>query len=89
MHVVIHTKSGSVYKLGRTNGRWWVSGVNVVNEQSKDIRGDKWEIERPAPTEIGMPLVFVAARSLAMDDPARMPGGGKVTSPVTSMELVR
>ena len=90
--MVITTMSGSVYTIRQaTTGIWRMLGENVVTERSKDIRAvdgleHGWEVEFGSVPKIGEPLCVLAPARLAMDDPTRIPGGGKITSPITNIE---
>lgn len=88
-HLVIQTESGSIYHLRHVNGKWFLSSpAHVVTDRSKDICADEWEVEIQAEPVIGMPLQAFAPLSMDKDDPARIPGGGKITSPIVSIDLV-
>ena len=92
--MVITTYSGSVYRIRQdATGIWRMLGENVVTERSKDIRPvdgleHGWEIEFGSVPKIGEPLCVVAPARMAMDDPMRIPGGGKITSPITNIEVL-
>jgi hypothetical protein len=87
----ITTRSGSVYIVSRTgDGRWWLSGDNVDSPTSKSLGGGRWQIEpaAPWPPVLGDSMMFRPPRSLRVNDPRRMPGGGKRTSMVVRVELL-
>ena len=87
----IRTRSGSAYLVARdAAGKWWLGGRNVPNPFSVALPAGVWEIEPPEPWPpiIGLPLVMLAPRMWALDNPKRIAGGGKVTSPVASVELI-
>lgn len=87
----ITTETGSLYRLGLdADGRWWVSGDNIATPTSCCLADGCWEIQPPAswPPEPGFPLEFRAPPRLSAGDPRRVPGGGKVTSPVTEVRYV-
>jgi len=86
--VRIVTETGSEYIWeAREDGTHWLGGKNVPNPHSKPIGEQMWQIEAPeqAPRKGHEWLVF-ALKSLAKTDPLRMTGGGKFTSPVSSIE---
>lgn len=87
--VEITTRSGSVYRVGRgTDGGWWMSADNVPNLTSVPLDpDDRWEIRRPDPwpPELGERIWLMPPEELDRDDPHRMPGGGKRTSPVRAI----
>ncbi len=82
-------RSGSVYDVVEsTRGDWVVRVDNVPNPFSDAIDRDRWwciEPTHPWPPRLGHRLVLVALTALAFDDAERMPGGGKITSPVVGL----
>ncbi|HVZ30810.1 MAG TPA: hypothetical protein VG963_00205 [Polyangiaceae bacterium] len=85
----VSTLTGSSYIVAReVAGAWWLTGANVPSPRSVQLPPGYWRIEPPAPWPpvAGAPLVLWAAFTLALDDPARLPGGGKLTSPVQHVE---
>jgi hypothetical protein len=87
----IRTRSGSIYFVAHDrDGKWWLGGRNQVNPFSVALPPGAWEIEapKPWPPVIGLPLILLAPTLWAKDHPKRLPGGGKVTSPVAAFELV-
>ena len=84
--VRISTASGSEYLVKcHRDDSWWCSAYNVVNKTSTQLEGTGWwRIAPPSPWPpvIGWPIVLVTPETLRFGDPDRMPGGGKVTSPV-------
>lgn len=80
------TRSGSVYRVARDDkGRWWMSADNIPNPASVRLDPDRWWAIRapePWPPELGERLELLAPEGLGRDDPRRVPGGGKRTSPV-------
>ena len=88
----IRTRSGSVYTVAHDrDGKWWLGGRNVANPFSTALPPGLWEIEPPQPWPpiIGLPLIMLAPTLWATDNPKRIPGGGKVTSPVEAFELIK
>lgn len=91
MRYIIKTESGSVYKVrSDSDGCYWLSGENVPSFSSVAVPEGEWQIDRPTPwpIAIGQPLQMVSAFYLAFEHPERIPGGGKLTSPVVSVESV-
>jgi hypothetical protein len=84
----IVTETGSEYVWeAREDGTHWLGGRNVPNPYSKPIGEQMWQIETPEyKPRLGHEWLVFAVRSLAKTDPLRMPGGGKFTSPVSSIE---
>jgi len=86
MDVEIHTHSGSIYRVARDpRGGWWMRAANVPNPTSPRLDpGRWWAIRRPRPwpPKLGQPIELRASAHLALDDPRRVPGGGKITSPI-------
>lgn len=82
----IVTATGSVYAVGREagTGHWWVWARNVPNPSSRRLPQRWWRIVEPElwPPRLGLPFRFEAPLELRRDDPERVPGGGKWTSPV-------
>lgn len=91
---VIITSSGSEYLVAcdPVDGTYWLgTGTqgNVATARSRELpRGCSWPIMPPFIC-VGLPSVFLASTDLALDDPARVPGGGKYTSPVRQVALHR
>jgi hypothetical protein len=82
----VTTETGSEYVFeAREDGTCWVSGRNVPNPQSKPIGEQVWQVEPGETPTVGQEWLFYALKSLAKDDPMRMPGGGKFTSRVTEV----
>jgi hypothetical protein len=50
----------------------------------------EWPMQRPDPWPAvpGHSIALVAPPHLAIDDPHRIPGGGKITSPVVRVERI-
>lgn len=87
----IETRSGSVYRITRDgSGQWWVGGENVQTPMSHSLVDGTWEIDPPTPWPpvLGSALEFRAPPDLALDDPTRIPGGGKLTSSVMSVRVL-
>lgn len=82
----MRTESGSVYCVVQdTEGRWFLNADNVPNPASRRLDPDSWwriEQPHPWPPELGAPIALISALDLDRRDAERMPGGGKVTSPV-------
>lgn len=78
------TRSGSLYRVGRDGrGQWWLQAANVPNPHSCRLPPSRWwRVQQPMPwpPELGERLWLLAPESYAMDDPHRIPGGGKHTS---------
>jgi len=87
--VELYTHTGSVYRVTRNKReRWWMRAANVANPTSRPLNpGRWWIIQRPCPwpPELGQPIALRAPGWLARDDPARIPGGGKITSPIRAI----
>lgn len=85
----IHTDSGSMYHvLLDQQGRWWLRADNVPNPLSRALdRNQWWRIQRPYPwpPELGSPVRLAAPPEMDRGDRARIPGGGKITSPVRAV----
>ncbi len=85
----VETRSGSIYHvIEQTRSNFWVRVENVPNPQSEAIPRDRWwqiEPALPWPPQVGLPLMLIAPRALAKGHADRMPGGGKVTSPVIGL----
>lgn len=87
---VVRTESGSVYLIERDpEGAWWVSARNVANPASQELGSGRYPIAPPTPWPplVGYPIVLAASPELPEGDPALLPGGGKWTSRVVSVEL--
>ena len=87
----IRTQSGSLYVVARdATGLWLFSGRNVPNPRSVSLAAGIWPIEppQPWPPVPGQPLVLAALGILPFGHPLRVPGGGKLTSPVVDVEEV-
>jgi hypothetical protein len=87
---VVRTESGSVYLIERdAEGEWWVTARNVANPASQELGSRRYPIAAPTPWPpiVGYPIVLAASPELPEGDPALLPGGGKWTSRVVSVEL--
>lgn len=80
----IITTTGSVYTVIKENNKWWLSAKNVPNPTSGKLEG-MWEIQEPK-IKIGQSAELISAYVNDRDNPLRMPGGGKITSPVIMIE---
>lgn len=84
--VEVITRSGSIYRVAQDGeGQWWMNADNVANPTSRRLDPDRWwRIQQPCPwpPELGERLWLVPPDALDRDDPERVPGGGKRTSPV-------
>jgi hypothetical protein len=82
----VTTQSGSVYEVIETTyGEYCLRANNIPNERSCSIAPDRWwriDAPLPWPPQVGHNLLLLAHAMLAFDDPERIPGGGKITSPV-------
>jgi hypothetical protein len=91
---VVTTRSGSEYLVARdpVDGTFWLgTGTygNMATARSRELpRGRSWRIAPPF-IFVGFPAVFLAPMDLAFDAPARVPGGGKHTSPVVQVAVHR
>ena len=87
--VRLRTASGSEYLVKRhSDDSWWCSARNVPNASSTPLDGTGWwRIARPFPWPpiIGCYVVLMALPEFLHNEPRRMPGGGKWTSPVIEM----
>jgi len=84
------THSGSVYEFYTGSGKWWVKSNNIISETSKDISGRLWPIQKPVPWPpvLGESLYFKSIYPYSeKDNEDRMPGGGKDTGPIRTLEL--
>lgn len=92
LFIEVLTQTGSRYYLGLDDqGRWWMWGDNVPSPTSARLSSTWWEIEQPDPWPIllGGSVTFRAPRDWAPDDPRRIPGGGKRTSSVSMIRVLR
>jgi hypothetical protein len=87
MKIKFGTLSGSKYTVERDeNNVWWLEANNVPNWGSVPVDG-RWEIDEPFIAE-GQSARLVSAHYLEFDSPKRIPGGGKITSPVLDIEVI-
>lgn len=87
MITTVKTTTGSIYRIEeRADGTWWFSADNVPNPTSARVIG-AWQIIRPAPWPpvLGVGLYLLADPVLLKGDLTRVPGGGKVTTPVVEV----
>lgn len=85
----VTTMTGSKYFIRKTGQYFFLSADNVPNPESGKVTGE-WEITQPTPWPplVGRALImFSAYHDEPLDHPLRMPGGGKWTSPVTSVDV--
>lgn len=86
----VTTRSGSVYVVEGDGTRFRCRKP----EHQEKSHGGNVPIERPYalhnvlpwPPEEGVPLVMITEHFLDKGHPDRMPGGGKITSPVTKVQ---
>jgi hypothetical protein len=83
------TETGSVYLLEERGVKdwWFTSARNVVTDVSQDIGAQWWPltITTIAP-RLGEQFVALSRYFEQKKHPERMPGGGKFTSPLRSIE---
>ncbi len=88
----VRTVSGSAYTSRRgADGRLYVSADNGPTAYSRSLADGEWEIDPspwPWPPVVGHPLEFRPPGGMDLRSPARVPGGGKSTSTVTSVRRV-
>lgn len=87
----VQTESGSRSVVGKDReGKWWLSGDNVVTPTSAPLQDGVWEIREPDiwPPAIGERMILLANPALEHDHPLRAPGGGKISSPVVDFSQV-
>jgi hypothetical protein len=87
-HII--TESGSHYYVDVEDDRFYLSGENVASDRSASIPSyTRWEIKRPTPwpPQLGQSLtMFSKFFHEPKDHPLRIPGGGKITSLVRTIE---
>jgi hypothetical protein len=85
----VTTRSGSIYDIVETSdGEYGLRVDNVPNPLSRSITPDRWwriDTPEPWPPQVGLNLLLPAHRTLRLDDPERIPGGGMITSPVQDL----
>lgn len=83
------TQSGSAYQLRRdAAGVWWLRADTVPSRHSVRLTPTvEWEVDVLIPPTVGKRAHLYAPAHLDRDDPRRMPGGGKVTSPILYIDL--
>lgn len=86
----VETKSNSIYELKEdANGRFWFRGNNVPTSTSVKLTQTWYEVRQPEPPRIGERWVVESIYPIAMaGHPDRINGGGKITSPILSIEVV-
>lgn len=88
----ITTATDSVYTITeRDNSVFTVRGENTPSMTSQPLGAAEWFIKQPSPwpPQCGQQLEFISTYFDAdFDTPLRMPGGGKVTSPVRLIQPV-
>ena len=85
---VCDTLSGSCYRLASSDGEWILTADNVPNASSCALNGTgPWVITPPLGLFLGFPLELLAPTTLPLDDPSRVPGGGKLTSILVKLAL--
>jgi hypothetical protein len=82
--IVLQTVTGSVYYIRQVGVNWFVRGENIVSDTSKDISDREWPTHKPSPwpPKKGLPIKFFSIHFSDHKHKDRMPGGGKITSPV-------
>ena len=88
----ITTATDSVYIITEHyNGVFTVRGENIPSMTSQPLGETEWFINRPTPWPpvCGQQLEFYSQYFDAdYDEPLRMPGGGKVTSPIRLIQPI-
>lgn len=82
---LIETATGSKYRLAQlSDGTTWLSGVNVINPFSQPLPNREYQVvvKSSLPPIVGRSLFAECIHFSAPDHPNRMPGGGKITSPI-------
>ena len=85
----VRTVSGSIYELRELAGEWSLRATNQENPYSCPVDPSRWwpiQPPTPWPPEVLTPLVLLTQHTTAWAHPDRIPGGGKVTSPVVVCE---
>jgi hypothetical protein len=80
----IITQTGSSYFLAHDQaGDWWLAADNIPSPRSCSLADGVWAVQEPVPwPPIVGERLWIEAQPLPMNDPRRVPGGGKDTSPV-------
>ena len=89
---LVTTDSGSVYEFYIGSGNWWVKSNNIISTTSKDISDRLWAIQKPVPWPPipGERLYFKSIYPFSeRDNEDRLPGGGKDTSPIKTVEVLQ
>ena len=87
------TASGSRYRIVADGAAgWWLSADNRASATSRRLDPeDWWEIAPPEPWPpvLGRSVRLMAPPGLAFDDPRRIPGGGKISTPIRALRWIR
>jgi hypothetical protein len=87
--VEVHTYSGSVYIVKQTEeGNFLLQADNVPSRTSAQLNPEEeWPIQKPEPwpPQLGQPVTLLSRYFHDKTHPDRMPGGGKITSPVRAV----
>jgi hypothetical protein len=83
--IAVTTASHSVYAIERRGDGWFLFASHLPSATSEDINGAAWQIEEPAMPELGRSWILTSFHYFDWDNPDRIPGGGKITSPVVEI----
>jgi hypothetical protein len=86
------TETGSRYLVRQDDGgQWWLVADHVPTESSLPIMDAEWQIRAPDPWPpvVGERLWILSQYYEQPGHHARIPGGGKHTSPVVRVEALQ
>ena len=86
--ITVITYTGSEYTVVREGVDFYLLATHIPNMTSTDVNGERWKIAEPKFPEIGKSWHIYSAYYGDINNPLRMPGGGKLTSPVESVGVI-
>jgi hypothetical protein len=85
--IEVETETGSMYKVVKEDLDYYLYPHHIPSQTSKNVNGEKWKVKRPDIPQEGLAWLVMSYYFEDMSHPDRIPGGGKLTSPVKSIRV--
>jgi hypothetical protein len=86
--IIVKTATGSQYTVVRDMKHCYLLANHRTTIISTNINNARWKIAEPKLPIVGESWHIFSAYYDEYDHPERMPGGGKFTSPVQTVEII-